>query len=140
MTGEEKYRIGAEHCLEFLSNWTNNPSYEIQLPYGVYAATRMNAELGTDYDIEKMMNWCFDRGDLRGWGVITGNWGGNDMDGLIGEVNASGPDYVFHMNSLEHVGALVPATRYDDRFATAIAKWVLNTANASRFYYAEFLS
>jgi len=138
-TGEEKYRIGAEQCLEFLSDWESNPSYEIQLPYGVYAAARMNAELGTTYDVEKMINWCFDRGDLRGWGVITGNWGGNDMDGLIGEVNASAPDYVFHMNSLEHVGALVPAVRYDDRFATAIAKWVLNAANASRFYYAEFL-
>ena len=89
--------------------------------------------------IEKMMNWCFNRGDLRGWGVITGDWGAKDMDGLIGEVNASAPDYVFNMNSLEHVGALVPAVRYDDRFATAIAKWALNTANASRFYYSEFL-
>jgi len=139
ISGEEKYRIGAEHCLEFLNSWNENPSYEIQLPYGVYAAARMNAELGTEYDIEKMMNWCFDRGDLRGWGVITGSWGGNDMDGLIGEVNASAPDYVFNMNSLEHVGALVPAIRYDDRFATAIAKWVLNAANASRFYFSEFL-
>lgn len=139
ITGDEKYRIGAEHSLEFLSDWSDNPSYEIQLPYGVYAAARMNAELGTNYDIEKMMNWCFDRGNLRGWGVITGSWGGNDMDGLIGEVNASGPDYVFHMNSLEHVGALVPAVRYDDRFATAIGKWVLNAANASRFYYSAFL-
>ncbi len=139
ITGEEKYLIGAEHCLEFLSDWSDNPSYEIQLPYGVYAAARMNAELGTEYDIEKMINWCFDRGDLRGWGVITGDWGGNDMDGLIGEVNESAPDYVFNMNSLEHVGALVPAVRYDDRFATAIAKWVLNAANASRFYFSEFL-
>jgi len=138
-TGEAKYRIGAEQCLEFLSDWTDNPSYEIQLPYGVYIAARMNAELGTNYDIEKMMNWCFDRGDLRGWGVITGSWGGFDMDGLIGEVNSSDPDYVFNMNSLEQVGALVPAIRYDDRFATAIAKWVLNAANASRFYYSEFL-
>ena len=139
ISGEEKYRIGAELCLEFLCDWEENPSYEIQLPYGVYAAARMNAELGTEYDIEKMMNWCFERGDLRGWGVITGDWGGNDMDGLIGEVNTSAPDYVFNMNSLEHVGTLIPAVRYDDRFATAIAKWVLNTANASRFYYSEFL-
>jgi hypothetical protein len=43
------------------------------------------------------------------------------------------------MNSLEHVGALVPMVRYDDRYATAIAKWVLNAANASRFYYPAFL-
>ena len=125
--------------LNFFQTWNQNPSYEIQLPYGVYSAARMNAELGTSYDIDKMLNWCFDKGDLRGWGVIIGNWGGNDMDGLIGEVNNNQPDYVFHMNSLEHVGALVPMTRYDDRYATAIGKWVLNAANASRFYYAEYL-
>ncbi len=139
ITGDEKYRIGAELALEFLSNWDENPSYEIQLPYGVYAAARMNAELGTQYDINKMINWCFDRGPLRGWGVITGDWDGQDMDGLIGEVNAATPDYVFNMNSLEHVGALVPALRYDDRYAVAIAKWVLNVANATRYYYPQFL-
>ncbi|VAW29664.1 hypothetical protein MNBD_BACTEROID07-1143 [hydrothermal vent metagenome] len=139
ITGDNKYRIGAELSLDFLSSWGENPSYEIQLPYGVYIAARMNAEQGTEYNIEKMINWCFDRGNLRGWGVITGNWGGKDIDGLIGEVNTSAPDYVFNMNSLEQVGALVPAVRYDDRFATSIAKWVLNVANASRFYYSEFL-
>jgi hypothetical protein len=139
MTGEDKYRIGAELSLEFLNAWEDNPSYEIQLPYGVYIAARMNAELGTTYDIEKLVNWCFDRGNLRGWGVIVGDWNGIDMDGLIGEVNTSSPNYVFHMNSLEHVGALVPMVRYDDRYATAIAKWVLNAANASRFYYSPFL-
>ncbi len=139
ITGDNKYRIGAELSLDFLDNWKENPSYEIQLPYGVYIAARMNAEQGTEYDIEKMMNWSFDRGNLRGWGVITGSWGGKDMDGLIGEVNTTSPDYVFNMNSLEQVGALVPAVRYDDRFATAIAKWVLNVANASRFYYSKFL-
>jgi len=139
ITGDDKYRIGAELCLEFLSDWGQNPSYEIQLPYGVYIAARMNAELGSSYNIDKMINWCFDKGELRGWGVIAGNWGDNDMDGLIGEVNISQPDYAFHMNSLEHVGALVPMIRYDDRYATAIGKWVLNAANASRFYYSEYL-
>jgi len=139
ITGQKKYRIGAELCLDFLNDLTDNPSYELQLPYGVYIAARMNAEQGTEFNIEKMMNWCFDKGDLRGWGVITGNWNGNDMDGLIGEVNEPNPDYVFNMNSLEQAGALVPAVRYDDRFATAIAKWVLNAANASRFYFSEFL-
>jgi len=139
LTGVEKYRIGAEWCLEFLNDWTENPSYELQMPYGAFIAARMNAELGTYYDVGKMVNWCFDRNDQRGWGAIVGAWGENDVYGLIGEVNAGNPDYAFHMNSLEHVGALVPLLRYDDRFATAIGKWVLNVANASRLYYSEFL-
>jgi len=137
--GQEKYRIGAEWCLEFLSNWNDNPSYEIQLPYGVYTAARMNATLGTQYDIEKMLNWCFDVGDLRDWGVIVGSWGGKDVSGLIGEARDGFPDYAFNMNGFEHAGALVPMVRYDDRFARAIGKWVLNLANASRLYYSAFL-
>ena len=123
-TGESKYRIGAEQSMEFLNSLTSNPSYELQLSYGVYAAAKMDAELGTNYNIEKMMNWCFNVGPLREWGSILGNWGGYDVSGLIGEV--SGNDYAFTMNVFEQIGALVPLVRYDDRFARAIGKWVLN--------------
>ncbi|SDK72760.1 Concanavalin A-like lectin/glucanases superfamily protein [Catalinimonas alkaloidigena] len=136
-TGEERYRKGAEWCLEFLSGLTNNPSYELQLPYGVYAAARMNAELGTAYDVEKLMNWCFNVGPLRSWGAITGTWGGYEVSGLIGEVSSN--DYAFAMNGYEQAGALVPLVRYDDRFARAIGKWMLNLANASRLFYAPYL-
>ena len=120
-TGQNKYRIGAEWALEFLSDWPTNPSYELQLPYGAYAAARMNAELGTEYDIEKIINWCFDVGPLRQWGAILGKWGVYDVYGLIGE--ADGTDYAFAMNTFEQIGALVPLVRYDDRFARAIGKW-----------------
>jgi len=137
-TGDEKYRIGAEWCLEFLDNWSTNPSYELQLPYGVYTAARMNAEIGTQYNLTKFLNWCFDLGSLRDWGVIVGNWGGYDCSGLVGEAQGSGY-YAFIMNGFEQVGALVPLVRYDDRFARAIGKWVLNVANASRLFYPNFL-
>ena len=136
-TGEPKYRIGAEQSMEFLNSLTSNPSYELQLSYGVYAAAKMNAELGTNYNIEKMMNWCFNIGPLREWGSILGNWGGYDVSGLIGEV--TGNDYAFTMNVFEQIGALVPLVRYDDRFARAIGKWVLNAANAARLFYPNYL-
>jgi len=137
-TGETKYRIGAEWCLEFLNSYANNPSYELQLPYGVYAAARMNAELGTTYDIEKMVNWCFNpENNVRQWGVTLGKWGAYDCHGLVGEALNDG--YAFAMNGFEMAGALVPTLRYDSRFARAIGKWVLNLANASRLFYAPFL-
>ena len=137
-TGKTEYRIGAEWCMEFLNKWPLNPSYELQLPYGVYTAARMNAELGTTYNIEKMVNWCFNANDnVRNWGATLGNWGGYDCYGLIGEAKFAG--YAFNMNGFEMAGALVPMVRYDDRFARAIGKWMLNLACATRLLYSKYL-
>ena len=102
------------------------------------SAARMNSEIGTTYNIEKITNWCFDVGPLRDWGAILGRWGNYDVHGLIGEVNGTN-DYAFLMNTFEQVGALVPLVRYDDRFARAIGKWVLNAANAARLLYPNYL-
>ncbi len=139
-TGDQRYRIGAEIALESLLVSSANPSYELQLPYGTYIAARMNAEIGTSYDITKMLHWCFANGDgtLRQWGVTVGTWGGYDCSGLIGEINHSN-DYPFFMNTVEQAGALVPLVRYDDRYARAIGKWMLNAANASRLFYTNYL-
>ena len=138
-TGERSYLRGAEWCMEFLDQWKNNPSYELQLPYGAYTAAKMNAELHTHYDVDKMINWIFNRGALRGWGTIVGRWSGFDVSGLVGEANDNGNDYAFLMNGLHQAAALAPLVRYDKRYARAIAKWILNLANATRLYYPGFL-
>ncbi len=138
-TGNPEYLKGAEWSMEFLSDWTSNPAYELQLSYSIYAAAKMNAEINTDYEVEKMVNWAFDKGPLRGWGSIVGKWNGFDVDGLIGEANDNGNDYAFQMNGSQQAGALVPMVRYDKRFARAIGKWILNLANASRLFYPGFL-
>ncbi len=138
-TGNPEYLKGAEWAIEFLNEWQSNPSYELQLPYGTYTAAKMNAELGTDYDIQKMVNWSFDRGPLRGWGTIVGTWGGFDVSGLVGEANDAGNDYAFQLNGVQQAAALVPMVRYDKRFARAIGKWMLNLSNATRLYYPGFL-
>ena len=142
VTGQPKYRVGAELAMEFLNGLNSNPAYELQLYYGVYMAARMNAELGTDYNVTKMLNWCFNSDNIRNWGVMTGSWGGYDVDGLIGEINSSlgyGGDYPFTMNTFEQIGTLVPMVRYDERYARAIGKLVLNAANAARLFYPGFL-
>ena len=140
-TGHPKYLQGAELSLDFLQNQTSNPSYEIQLPYGIAAAARMNAVEGTNYNIEKMMNWTFSSGQntLRGWGCIVGKWNGYDVSGLIGEANDGGDDYAFSMNGFQHAAALAPVAKYDKRYARAIGKWILNVANASRLFYTNAL-
>lgn len=138
-TGNPEYLKAAEWSIEFLNEWNTNPSYELQLPYGTYTAAKMNAELGTNYDVEKMVNWSFDRGPLRGWGTIVGRWNGFDVSGLVGEANDNGNDYAFQLNGVQQAAALAPMLRYDKRFSRAIGKWILNLANATRLFYPGFL-
>jgi hypothetical protein len=121
--------------MEFLDGLQSNPSYELQLAYGVAAAARMNAILGTNYNLEKLTGWCFDKGPLRGGGPIIGNWGGIDVSGLIGEVvESTDMGYAFSMNSFQQAGALAPLPKYDKRFARILGKWLLNVTNASRCF------
>lgn len=138
-TGDDTYRAGAELALEFLNNLTTNPAYELQLAYGVQAAAKMNAREGTDYDLARLFRWCFDRGPLRGWGCIVGQWDGYDVSGLIGEANGQGNDYAFVMNGFQQAAALAPVPKYDKRLARAYARWMLNVANASRLFYPDAL-
>ncbi len=138
-TGSRKYFEGAQLALDFLSDFPTNPSYELQLPYGTLVAARMNAVEGTNYPIQKMLDWCFERGPLRGWGSIVGTWGGYDVSGLIGEANDGGNDYAFIMNGFQQAAALAPLPKYDKRYAKAIAKWMINVTNASRLFYRTAL-
>jgi hypothetical protein len=138
-TGNKKYLAGAQQSMDFLSGLTSNPSYELQLPYGTFIAAKMNAEVGTNYDIAKMLSWSFDRGSLRGWGTIVGTWNGSNVSGLIGEANDAGNDYAFALNGFQQAAAFVPLVKYDKRFAKAIGKWILNLSNASRFFYSKYL-
>jgi hypothetical protein len=138
-TGDRKYLYGAQLAMDFLSSQSANPSYELQLPYGTFIAAKMNAELGAHYDVQKMINWSFDKGSLRNWGTIVGTWNGSDVSGLIGEANDAGNDYAFIMNGFQQAAALVPMVKYDKRFARSVAKWTLNLANASRLFYSSYL-
>lgn len=133
--GDSNYLAAAEGCLQFLEQQQRNPYYEVLLPFGAVTAARLNAELGRDYDVEKLLNWCFGISDTRGgWGVTVGNWGGYDCDGLVGSVDNRG-GYAFAMNTFAQAGALVPLARYEPRYARAIGKWMLNLANAARLFY-----
>lgn len=138
-TGNAAYLRAAEWSMEFLVNLNSNPSYELQLPYGAYIAAKMNAEIGTEYNVEKLLFWVFNRGPLRGWGTIVDTWNAVDVSGLVGEANETGDDYAFQLNGVQQAGALVPLARYDKRFARTIGKWMLNVANATRLMYPGYL-
>lgn len=137
--GDAKYLEAAKGSLAFLENEKANPFYECVLPFGVYAAARFNAEQSTGYDVEKLLNWCFEPSDARyGWGVIAERWGDYDCYGLVGSLTDGG-GYGFAMNTFSMASQLVPMVRYDPRFARAIGKWMLNAANSMRLLYANGL-
>ncbi|NPD47421.1 hypothetical protein HNS38_10005 [Lentimicrobium sp. L6] len=133
---DPKYLKGAKSALESLLNQEENYFYEILMPFGAYVAARMNAEQGTHYDFSNILDWTFDGTAVcrKGWGVLDDNWNGYDVSGLVGSTEDQG-GFGFLMNTYDVMWPLVPLVRYDQRYAQAIGKWILNAANASRLFY-----
>ncbi len=134
--GEYKYLQAARWAAAFLDERQANPSYECLMVYGAYASARMNAEQGTDHHTEKFINWVLDANSPRKWGAIVEKWGDTETYGLIGSLYAPW-EYAFTMNSFLMASVMLPIVRYDDRFARALGKWVLNVAINSRYFYAN---
>lgn len=138
--GDEKYLKGALSALTALQSQKQNPTYELLMPFGAYLAARINAEQDKTYDINKMLHWSFDGTPIcrEGWGVLVGNWNGFDISGIVGSTVDHG-GYGFLMNTYDAAWPLVPMVRYDQSYADAIGKWMLNAANASRFFYPQYM-
>jgi autotransporter-associated beta strand protein len=137
-TGNATDLSDAERCMNALQNTpaSQNPLYETILPFGALAAARLNAEQGTNYDVAKIVNWCFSPTSVvrSDWGAISASeWGGYGVSGLIGSTTDDG-GYGFSMNSYIYPMALVPLVRYDDRFANSIGQWMLNLTNSARLF------
>ena len=50
-----------------------------------------------------------------------------------------GGGYAFLMNTYVLGGTVVPLVRYDERYARAVGKWMLNAMNAARLFYPDEL-
>jgi hypothetical protein len=137
---DPRYLKAVDWCLGALERRADNPQYEILMSLAPYVAARMNAEAGRRYDTHKLLNWCFNPDSVvrTGWGVTVGRWGGYDCSGLAGSVTDGG-GYAFAMNTFVLAGNLAPVARYDDRYARALGKWLLNAANAARLFYPDEL-
>lgn len=139
--GDEKYLTGALSALSALEAQPQNPTYELLMPFGAYLSARINAEQGKKYDTAKMLRWSFDGTAIcrEGWGVLVGNWNGYDISGTVGSTVDHG-GYGFLMNTYDAAWPLVPMVRYDQSYANAIGKWMLNAANASKFFYPQHMA
>lgn len=136
--GDPRYLEHAKSAMKALDSQKESRFYEILLPLGVYTAAYLNATEGTDYDIQKMLNWTFDgcqNPDGRnGWGIIVGKWGDYEVNGLQGSI-IDGGGFAFLMNSIKPAWPFVAMVKYQPQYAKAIGKWMLNNANASRLFF-----
>jgi len=128
--GEQKYLAAAEGAI----NWhLQHPArYECTHMPGPVVVARLNAELGRDYALDRMMDIWF--GSLgKGWKVTAGTaHGGINTDGLNGADHGDTRFYAFSMESYQGPAWLVPVVRYDPRYARAIGIFALNAANSCR--------
>ena len=138
--GDPKYLKGAISALTALQAQPINPTYELLMPFGAYLSARINAEEGKNFDTDKMLGWTFDGTAIcrEGWGVLVGNWNGIDISGTVGSTVDHG-GYGFLMNTYDMAWPMVPMVRYNQSYAAAIGKWMLNAANASRFFYPQYM-
>ena len=138
--GDKRYLNGAISAMKALESQKINPTYELLMPFGAYLAARMNVEEGTNFDVQKMLDWTFDGTAVcrEGWGFLIGNWNGIDISGTVGSTVDHG-GYGFLMNTFDAAWPLVPLVKYQPAYATAIGKWMLNAVNASRYFYPQYM-
>jgi hypothetical protein len=138
--GDPRYLKGALSALTALQSQPINPTYELLMPFGALLAARINAEEGKGYDTHKMLGWSFDGTAVcrEGWGVLVGKWNGFDISGIVGSTVDHG-GYGFLMNTYDAAWPLVPLVRYDQSYANAIGKWMLNAANAAKLFYPGYM-
>ena len=134
--GDEKYLQAAKQCMDWLEALDYNPTYEGLTTYLPAAAARMNVEAGTDYHLERMINWSFelDATYRTNWGVLWDTWGEYDAAGLVGSSYIHG-GYGFAMNTYLNASNILPIARYYPSYADAIGKYLLNVAANSRLFY-----
>ena len=134
----EEFKTGAVWCMNFLERIDYSPFYEVLTFVAPFLAARMNAELGTNYNVSKMLNWTLDGSSAvrGGWGMITDNWGDHYTSGLMGSLT-DGEGYAFAMNTFDAMMGFAPMIKYDTRFAEDISKWVLCVSQSAQSYYPE---
>jgi hypothetical protein len=138
--GDEKYLRAAKNAMDVLYNQKENRFYEAMLPFAAYIGARMNVEIGTNYDIQRFLDWTFDGTAVgrEGWGVLADKWGNYDVSGMAGSTVHNG-GYGFLMNTFDLMMPLSAMVRYDQSYARAVGKWALNASNAARFCYPDGL-
>jgi hypothetical protein len=140
LTGDKNHLKHADMCMKQGQKLRYNPYYEILGSYGPYTAARMNAELGTEYDVAKTLQWVFSATSAArtGWGIINDKWGDYEVYGLSGSTTDT-RGYAFSMNTYVTAALIAPVVRYAPRYAKAIGRYLINVAHNSKIFFPDGL-
>lgn len=134
---------------ESIAWWLAHPGrYEMSHAMGPLVLARLNAEQGGDFDMRRMLDiWFGDytaftpelpESQVMPWGITAGTRPGDvtcdGLDGACWRKTREGGFYAFAMGSYQGPGWLLPAVRYDQRIARAVARYALHAANSCRYF------
>lgn len=137
--GDARYLDGARWALGFLDRSSVSVNYEWATLLAPFAASRVNAEASSTFDVRKLLMFTLQESKARpGWGTLSGSWAGYNIDGLQGSLTDGG-GYAFAMGTFA-TAFLAPTVKYDVRYAGLIGSLLANVANAARFFYPDQVS
>jgi hypothetical protein len=138
MLGDREYLSEAKAALIRYLSFEKNPWFEI--PSGAMAcltAARLNAHHNdADADLRKALSFVLDP-DIDC--LQTGEWGGREVNGLMGGCCTEPPGTAYSMESMVVLPYVLPVLRYDPRYATDVGRYALNAAANMRWFYTDYL-
>jgi hypothetical protein len=134
LLGDAIYLDEARKAIGLYQSFPKNPWYEV--PSGALAslAAARLSRTGADFDTEKILRFVLDPG---GRPLETGEWGGQEVNGLMAGFCTEPEGQAYSMESLMTLPYLLPVLRYRAEYATLIGRYLLNTAANMRLFYAD---
>lgn len=136
MVGGEEYLAEARTALRRYLALPANPWYEV--PDGSMAALAAAwlAAQGEDYDTSKALAWLLDPDAA----LALGEWGGQEVNGLMRGWRFSERNSVYSMESLMVLPFILPVARYAPQFALEIGRYALHVAANARLFFSEHMA
>lgn len=133
MLGGEEYLAEARAALRRYLSLRANPWYEV--PDGSLAALAAAwlAAQGEDFDTARALAWLLDPDAA----LALGEWGGQEVNGLMRGWRFSERDSVYSMESLMVLPFILPVARYIPQFALDIGRYALHVAANARLFFSE---
>lgn len=136
MTGKDFCLAEAKTAIDRYTAFQKNPWYEI--PSGAMAvlAAASLQSMGCRANTEKALEFVL---DSKIGLMATGKWGTDPVDGLMAGFCTEPAGQAYSMESMVTLPYVLPALRYRPQLASEIARYALNVAANSRWFYSEYL-